>query len=202
MITKISNHQQAVSVLDLASISYKLRYQHEINLIKSKKLEFDHFSPKEKVLFFTANFIGEKGRSEAQEAYYWYRVMERKDYIGLKNMNRLSAVANGYCGIATNFTYVDKEYLTNHSQGTHLVEFIPSYPHLTAGKRWTLYNAFKEYANKKEMTFEEPKAEGNGGTFGLGPGNNNGLYGECFNELLDKCEITIRLVKCRLPLPE
>ncbi|PHM50458.1 hypothetical protein [Xenorhabdus miraniensis] len=126
-----------------------------------------------------------KADEEAQEAMFWYRAMQMKEYKAF-DTNKYQKVpcvteAKAFCGIAPRFDY-SKDYLTNKNPGV-VIEFSTIEP------KW-LYHDFTEL-HKCQV-----KAEG-GGTYGLGPA---GTYASCdttykqkglgnvFNKWLEKPE--------------
>src|SRR6185312_675245 len=89
---------------------------------------------------------------EASEAACWYRTMSKEDFSSLLERREVPQKSD-YWGIATNREYA-KGYLTNTSPASCLVEF-------DTGGAGRLFQLFQE--NGIQI-----KAEGGGGTFGLG----------------------------------
>ena len=118
--------------------------------------------------------------------------MSRSDYIRLKNGGQLHA-GDSYGGIATNFNYVDTKYFTNNSDGTHVVEFC-------VDNTMLLNTEFQSVRGGGPI--ENAKEESGASSFGLGlTGHYKGGAGKHFNKMLDKAQITFRLVACRLEVP-
>ena len=87
-----------------------------------------------------------------------------------------------YGGIAPHREYV-RQYFTNESDGTHIVEF-------RSPDAGFVYRALSIHG--------DIKAEG-GGTFGLGPtGTGTGKAGATFNKLLAQGRLTWKLVDLRI----
>lgn len=119
----------------------------------------------------------EPERVEATEAKVWYRAMPRSEYLYLKRFGKVQQDAS-YGGIATNASY-SLGYMGNRSDCTHLVEF-----DLRCFDK-SLYQQLRDAAQSLRQAVQEPKPEGDGGTFGLGmTGHYAGQAGKLFNELL------------------
>jgi hypothetical protein len=124
--------------------------------------------------------VFEEAYTTAAEARYWYRSMTPSEFETLNRNNRFHG--DSYGGIATHRQYV-RQYFTNNSEGTHLVEFTTP----SAG-----------FLFQQLTPIGQIKAEG-GGTFGLGPtGTGAGKAGAAFNSLLAKRQITWELVDLRI----
>ena len=175
------------------------KYIHEKYLISSGRATLIHSAERNGVTtsFYKCGLEAKQlTRVEAPEAFFWYRCMSKDQFDNLRKKDKIVFTDGGYGGIATNFNYCNG-YLTNN-QGSHIVEFIPSIDNLKEEEKWNLYSIFKQRMKESRLPFVDPKAEGDGGTFGLGFGCNNGRYGEIFNELLLTSEFTYRLVKFKL----
>lgn len=124
--------------------------------------------------------------SDANTAIRWYRCMTSAEFDKLNRNNRF--YGDTYGGIAPQATYA-RQYLTNNSAGSHVVEF-------TTPNDGYLFNLFTNKGPGWQI-----KAEG-GGTFGLGPtGNEAGEAGAVFNNLLARRVISWELVDLRIPNP-
>lgn len=100
-------------------------------------------------------YIGEpnvRGRMEAQHAQYWYRAMDMDEYNQIKRSGYFPELDN-YGGIATNFDYA-RSYITNDSAACVVVEF----------DTFETGGLFR----RMEGMDVKVKAEGDGGTYGLG----------------------------------
>lgn len=154
-------------------------------------------TPKEMVAPYTSIFPARNatGRHDATTTRHWYRAMTKEefDYLKLNGvLNLLFEDESGeddpsYIGIATNAEYV-AEYMGYAKSQTHLVEF-----EVTGDK--TFHEIVLEMADERNLPHHLPKAEGNGGTYGLGTkGHYQGAAGDLFNDLLAFRKITWRLV--------
>lgn len=151
---------------------------------------------------FTAKDIFQKEARPDEsyaEAYYWYGSLTKEEYISLDRQNALPSMPY-YGGIGTNANY-SIEYCSNKSSDTHIVE----YKMIITGKQFRdkLYERFKSEGNKQLNKPQDPKGEGQGGTFGLGnTGIYNGLGRKVFNEMLSNDEISFKLIYFKLPIPD
>jgi hypothetical protein len=139
------------------------------DLIAKYGLEYEHHN--DQVIFLRAAAAQEDAR-EAKDATHWYRAMTEPEFLQLRKDDQV-AESDSFGGIATNRAY-PRTYVTNTGSATHLVEFnVPG-----------LFDLFRE--NGIDI-----KAEGGGGTFGLGSkGTQNKRAGgekvsasDLFNEL-------------------
>ena len=126
----------------------------------------------------------------ANDARYWYRSMPPDQFKYLKKNDKLKFDAYG--GIATNRTYSRKpEFFGNDKPATHLLEFDTFKG--VQGKGVDLYDEFRT------QNGWEPKAEGDGGTYGLGStGHGAGAAGDMFNAWLESGLITWRLIDLKV----
>jgi hypothetical protein len=137
---------------------------------------------------YEATLINQKNGIEIEQAIFWYRALSEDEYQMLEEKNRLffadnPCVKSGYGGIATNYNYVSspRTYFGKKHSATHVIEFKTP----TAG---FLYNEFRAQGIPL-------KAEGDGGTYGLGEtGSKNGMAGILFNKLLAQKIITWRVI--------
>lgn len=168
---------------------------YERNAIRNNKIKKSRESGR--MIHFEAVVpVKQPGYIEYETTRYWYRTMKRDDFLSLAKKNQvITERTNDYGGIAPNYEYA-KKYLGN-DKGTHIVEFAFE----ITGKE------FHEKINERESSLkgnkfrpQTTKAEG-GGTIGLGPaGMYQGIAGKVFNEMLDRHEITWRLVYFGIPL--
>jgi hypothetical protein len=134
---------------------------------------------------------------DATEARYWYRAMTKEefDYLvrnEILNINYEDVIDDNkikdkrYIGIATNFTYASG-YMGNEKKHTHLIEF-------DVDDSLSLHEEIQKMKPRGQNP-SLPKAEGGGGTYGLGmKGHYNGEAGKCFNGLLANGKISWRIV--------
>lgn len=175
--------QTAEEVLEKLYASWAPHYYGMI-----QKCKIAYLRHNDQVIFFNSTVeVAQEGRMEAPEAKYWYRAMTVEEYAHLCKENQILQ-GHSYGGIATNAGYV-KKYMGNNASNTHLIEFQPF--------EINVYKKFTSLRPKADM-----KAEGDGGTFGLGlTGQNSGKCGELFNEWLSEDKINWRLVYLVVPNP-
>ncbi|SFN68969.1 hypothetical protein [Xenorhabdus japonica] len=128
-----------------------------------------------------------KANKEAQEAMYWYRTMQMKEYKDF-DTNKYREVPcvteeNAFCGIAPSFNYVTEKYLSNKKPGV-VIEFSTIEP------KW-LYQDFT-VSHKCQV-----KPEDGTTSYGLGPSGTSAScdasykkdgLGKVFNKWLEKPE--------------
>ena len=141
--------------------------------------------------------VKQPGFTEYQHTRYWYRTMKRDDFLSLAKKNQvITERQNDYGGIAPNYEYA-KRYFGNDKQGTHIVEFALE---ITGEGLYEKINEREKSLKGNKYRPQTPKPEG-GGTIGLGPaGMYRGTAGSVFNEMLDRHEVTWRLVYFGIPL--
>lgn len=133
----------------------------------------------------SADGVGQEGEKLAKDAVFWYRAMSHADFKYLRKNDEFFP-GDSYGGIATNAKYV-KGYMSNEGTHTHLVEVN------TYTKKF--YEYLKDWAARERRTFEDCKAEGDGGTFGLGAtGHYKGDAGVQFNYFMQHEGPSWRLV--------
>jgi len=166
------------------------KFEHEIYLIRRGRLEYVHHN-NNSIQFKSSVPPKQTTGKDVNEAKHWYRCMSQSDFLYLKRRDVLLG-GDSYGGIATNFDYASSYFSDTNS---HIVEFE------TIADAPLLYHTFLGL-NTGKGTPASPKGEGDGGTFGLGKtGYLGGKAGDKFNELLERTQITWRLVACKLPLP-
>ncbi len=173
--------------------------EHERGLLITGKLEVVHVSRppgtpadvRAMVRLHSPLAALEPDRVEATDAKVWYRAFSRSDYLYLKRFGKVPQDAS-YGGIATNATY-GLGNMGSKSQNTHLIEF-----DLRCFEK-SLYQQLRDASQSLRQVVQEPKAEGDEGTFGLGlTGHYGGQAGKLFNELLTQG--TWRLMHVNLTL--
>lgn len=167
-------------------------FEEEKRLLCENKLCVDRLDSNNNVhrIFLKSSKVPKvSGRLEAAEAKYWYRGMNRDQFKYLL-LHHQVYVGDSYCGIATNAAYA-QGYLTNKIECGYVVEF-DTYD-------VNFFNRLGTRAKTNNRVIQDPKAEGDGGTFGLGPtGHYKGDAGVCFNELLTDGTISWRLVYAKV----
>ncbi|MGF2039752.1 MAG: DUF4157 domain-containing protein [Nostoc sp. CmiVER01] len=166
-------------------------------IISAHHLTCKHFSQTDQVVYYEAE-AKQEGECEVAQAQYWYRAMTFEEFSRLKSDDWLPR-GPSFQGVATNKRY-SRGYITNASEYCVLVEFYIPPP-------GTLKTALTDALGQKKEN-SAFKAEGDGGTYGLG--QTGGSYGppeqpleqrganEVFNDLFDS---RYRVVTLRVPLP-
>jgi hypothetical protein len=183
-IQRAPKHKRVDVEREVANPSSAYIDERHRNLIGKFEMRYEHHN--DEVIFVKADAAQDEAL-EAKAAKHWYRAMNEEEFDQMRKNDAL-AESDSFGGIATNRAY-PRSYMTNLGLATHLVEF------LVPG----VFDAFR--ANHIDI-----KAEGGGGTFGLGAkGTQNKSAGgekisasDLFNDLFGSIG-RWRLVNLRIP---
>ena len=152
------------SVLSIISLTERIDFSLEINLIRNGKLVFERLGGRNgTTAYFTGNAVADQFMG-ADETTHWYRSMSKHEFDQLFIFRMIVPCdKNAYTGIAPNRKYVKDEHFSNEGNATHIVEFGPRF-NLSDSDSDGNFSIYKQLRDRGLSI----KAEG-GGTFGLGP---------------------------------